>query len=401
VAVTDRYWGPVEPAEAAAVLGRPVEIVSQHLRWLFAVARCRWDTGEAIVKRQPPMGRTADQLRWQHRLTNHLADRGVPAVRARELVELDGLWYEVYDVATGDDTYAGVDTWEPFFSQQHVLVAGRGLAAMHEAGRDFEPRRPQPQRGFVVQLGLAELAPAAAVELLAGERPAVAAYIRGEDWRNDITTAYDELFRRLRPVLSELPPAPLHGDWQTNNLFFDGDRLSSIIDFHQADYAPRVLDLMYPSRTRGVLSDYKIDNSVTSSRFQPSIGSWRMRPSSIWDISVPTATPTSCSTRQRSGDEARRASRVLPLAFRSGGDVSVRPHDLGVQGRRKDVRPLPARRGLASGQPQVRAPARRGAARGARGGASRIPPQQASLEHCDHRWFATRRCHPRHDRGLI
>jgi hypothetical protein len=39
VAVTDRYWGPVEPAEAAAVLGRPVEIVSQHLRWLFAVAR--------------------------------------------------------------------------------------------------------------------------------------------------------------------------------------------------------------------------------------------------------------------------------------------------------------------------------------------------------------------------
>ena len=61
--VSDRHWGPIEPAEAAAVLGRPVEIVSQHLRWLFAVARCRWDTGEAIVKRQPPMGRTADQLR--------------------------------------------------------------------------------------------------------------------------------------------------------------------------------------------------------------------------------------------------------------------------------------------------------------------------------------------------
>ena len=71
----------------------------------------------------------------------------------------------------------------------------------------------------------------------------MAAYLRGEDWRDDIATAYDELFRRLRPVLSELPPAPLHGDWQTNNLFFDGDRLSSIIDFHQADYAPRLLDL--------------------------------------------------------------------------------------------------------------------------------------------------------------
>jgi len=94
-----------------------------------------------------------------------------------------------------------------------------------------------------VQLGLAELAPVAAVELLAGERPAVAVYIRGQDWRDDVATAYDELFGRLRPVLHQLPPAPLHGDWQTNNLFFDGDRLSSIIDFHQADYAPRVLDL--------------------------------------------------------------------------------------------------------------------------------------------------------------
>ena len=36
---------------------------------------------------------------------------------------------------------------------------------------------------------------------------------------------------------------PLHGDWQTNNLFFEGDRLSGVIDFHQADCGPRMLDL--------------------------------------------------------------------------------------------------------------------------------------------------------------
>ena len=55
--VSDRYWGPIEPAEAAAVAGRPGEIVSQHLRWLFAVAVCRWDGGGGVIKRQPPMGR--------------------------------------------------------------------------------------------------------------------------------------------------------------------------------------------------------------------------------------------------------------------------------------------------------------------------------------------------------
>src|SRR5207248_11137821 len=48
---------------------------------------------------------------------------------------------------------------------------------------------------------------------------------------------------RLRRLLDALPMRPLHGDWQTNNLFFTGDDVAGIIDLHQADYAPRVLDL--------------------------------------------------------------------------------------------------------------------------------------------------------------
>ena len=95
-------------------------------------------------------------------LTNHLADAGVPAARARALRQRDGLWYEVLDVASGADTYAGVDTWEPFFSDAHVDAAGRMLARLHRAGKGFEPRRPQPQAGFVVQIELCRLSPVAA-----------------------------------------------------------------------------------------------------------------------------------------------------------------------------------------------------------------------------------------------
>ena len=241
--VTDRYWGPIDPAEAAAVAGRPVEIVRQHLRWLFAVAVCRWDGGEGVVKRQPPMGRSLEQLLWQHRLANHLADAGVPAVRHRSVVEQGGRWYELIDVAEGDDVYAGVDTWEPFRCDAHVRAAGAGLAELHEAGAGFEPRRAQPQAGFVVQLDLCRLSPAEAVDELRAARPAVNDYLAGMDWRADVEDAYAELFGRLRTRLDALPRAPLHGDWQTNNLFFDGDRLSAVIDFHQADYAPRLLDL--------------------------------------------------------------------------------------------------------------------------------------------------------------
>jgi len=243
VGISDRYWGPIEPGEAARVLGRPVEIVSQHLRWLFAVAHCRWDAGEAIVKRQPAMRRRLEQVQWQHRLANHLADRGVPAVRARDLIAEGELWYEVFDVARGEDVYAGVDTWEPFARAEHVAEAGRVLARFHRAGEDFEPRRPQPQTGFVVQMGLVHLPPAKAVEVLCAARPAVADYLTGRDWAAAVTEAYGGSFDRLRPLADRLPERPLHGDWQTNNLFFRSDEISSIIDFHQADYAPRVLDL--------------------------------------------------------------------------------------------------------------------------------------------------------------
>jgi Ser/Thr protein kinase RdoA (MazF antagonist) len=241
--VADRYWTPITPAEAERVLGRPVEIVSGHLRWLFAVARCRWDGGEAIIKRQPPMGRSPEQLRWQHRLTNHLANRGVPAVRVRDMVELNGLWYEVSDVAPGRDVYSGVDTWEPFASEEHAREAGRVLARLHDAGEDFTPARPQAQAGFVVQLDLVAKDPVDAVDQLRAARPAVADYLGGQDWQQPVRGAYGGLFDRLRPVVPALRRSALHGDWQTNNLFFEGDRISGIIDFHQADHGPCVLDL--------------------------------------------------------------------------------------------------------------------------------------------------------------
>src|SRR5919112_997209 len=65
---------------------------------------------------------------------------------------------------------------------------------------------------------------------------------------------------------------------------------------------------------------------------------------------APTSASSPHSISHRSHDERRGASRSLPLVHRGRGDISVRRQDLGVQGRRKDVRPVPARRRLASGQ---------------------------------------------------
>jgi Ser/Thr protein kinase RdoA (MazF antagonist) len=241
--VDDRFWDPISGAEATAVLGAGTEILARHRRWLFAVARCRTARGEVYLKRQPPMGRARSQVEWQHRLTNHLADRGVPAALALGLLERDGLWYELHEPAAGTDVYEGADSWDPFGSDAHVAAAGRMLARLHEAGADFLDRTPQPQVGFVVQLGMVAHEPVEAVERLAAARPAVADHLASREWKRPVEAAYAEPFARLRPLLGDLPPRPLHGDWQTNNLFFSGDDVAGIIDFHQADYAPRVLDL--------------------------------------------------------------------------------------------------------------------------------------------------------------
>jgi Ser/Thr protein kinase RdoA (MazF antagonist) len=241
--LADRYWDPISDAEVEAVLGSEAVAVARHRCWLFAVARCRTHRGDVYLKRQPPMGRRIAQVEWQHRLANHLADRGVPATRALGLVEHGGHWYEVHEPAAGDDVYAGVESWDPFATEAHAVAAGGALARLHVAGADFPDRRPQPQAGFVVQLGMVSLSPVDAVAALAGARPAVADYLAGRRWEVDVAAAYDAVFRRLRPVVSQLEPAPLHGDWQTNNLFFAGDEVSGIIDFHQADFGPRTLDL--------------------------------------------------------------------------------------------------------------------------------------------------------------
>jgi Ser/Thr protein kinase RdoA (MazF antagonist) len=244
VGIADRYWDHISADEAAGVLGDDTIVLERNRRWLFANARCRLPDGrELYLKRQPRMGRTLDQLEWQHALTNHLAGRGVPAARAVGIVQRGDLWYELIEPAKGEDTYTRAESWDPFGSPAHVEAAGAMLARVHAAGADFGPHRPQPHAGFVVQIGAVRDDPVTAVRERAAARPAVGDYLRGERYESAVDEAYGELFDRLRAVVEELPCRPLHGDWQTNNLFFEGDRVSGVIDFHQADYAPRVLDL--------------------------------------------------------------------------------------------------------------------------------------------------------------
>ncbi len=103
------------------------------------------------------------------------------------------------------------------------------------------PRR-SPRPGSWCSWGPLDRPPSQVAAEISRERPAVADYLSGRDL-SPVDEAYSALFERLAPIAADLPVAPLHGDWQTNNLFFSGDAVAGIIDFHQADCGPRLLDL--------------------------------------------------------------------------------------------------------------------------------------------------------------
>ena len=227
--VTDRYWRPIEPGEAERVLGRPVEIVSAHLRWLFAVAHCRWEGGEAIVKRQPPMGRDrraaalaapADQPPGR--------PPAMPAVRVRR--------HGRAGRALVRDRRRRPRRGRRLRRRRHVGAVPLRRPRRARRARCW-PACTTPRRDFE------PAAAAAAGRLRGAARPACGWSRRtpSPSWRpprpGGRPTTWTAarlarapvdrgLRRRVRPASRRCCPScrarPLHGDWQTNNLFFDG-----------------------------------------------------------------------------------------------------------------------------------------------------------------------------------
>ncbi len=100
---------------------------------------------------------------------------------------------------------------------QHCAAVGRALAALHAAGQDF----PGSRRNALDLMGWCELAEVCSKDA-DRFRPGV-----GSEIVNEI-----ELLDRCWP--GELPDGVIHGDLFNDNVFFDGTRLTGLIDFYFA-----------------------------------------------------------------------------------------------------------------------------------------------------------------------
>lgn len=236
------------------------KLLSVSERPYSAGALVRTEVGEFFVKKRPASWRSKEDIEREHALIAHLTARGfeTPKVLKNEddesVTAAGKVYYEVFDRAKGEDRYRGCHTWTPFERAEHAYYAGKKLAEFHLATREFPLRTPRPLSPMSAQFELVK-APdlALAVQNLAAALPALAAYLKEKPWRSDIARTYGPVCEKVRGPLTEVEGWYTHGDWHANNLFFEGDQVVGVIDFHLADFSCRLYDLAVALDRNGIL----------------------------------------------------------------------------------------------------------------------------------------------------
>jgi homoserine kinase type II len=211
-------------------LGKVFKVTPASRGFVNETAFVQTDRGRFVVRRgHRRLGEAAQ--RYRHRLIDWLTDHDlptaelIPARNGDTLVTLDGRFCEVRTFVEGGD-----------FTADRPLQAanvGATLARYHQIVKNFPPPEKLPPR-YSPQtiLGLTE-------RLL--ERD-----FMGElyDW----LSWYDLRAARLRQQLNArdyaaLPHLVIHGDIHCDNLLFDGDEVAALLDYDQATWDARIVDV--------------------------------------------------------------------------------------------------------------------------------------------------------------
>lgn len=220
--------------------------------------------GAYYLKKRPGGFRHPADIRWRHRVIEHLSTAGFPTPRpvpnesGDTLTETGEFSYELYEAAVGEDLYQDFHSWMPPTRARHARAAGETLARLHAALDDFPLEGvtlpgDSPMTPMSARFDLA-WAPdlTAAVERRIEAAPALAGFFSEVPWKQDISALYADWHQRLLGYLPEVKPAVTHGDWHVNNLLFDGDTVSSAIDFHLCDVSFRMYDLAVALDRNGI-----------------------------------------------------------------------------------------------------------------------------------------------------
>ncbi len=118
-----------------------------------------------------------------------------------------------------------------------LKASGYALASLHMAGADFPERRPNPT----------------GMDWLADTIAAVSDKTRSRYGDGALALLEDELAYQQGVSHAGLPSGVIHGDLFCDNILFEGDAVSGLIDFYYAHDAPYVMDIAISLNAQAVL----------------------------------------------------------------------------------------------------------------------------------------------------
>lgn len=248
-------WPAISPREIAWLAGRFPQLhgataaLWHSPRPLSAAALVEGAAGRVFVKRHHHSVRDAATLGEEHRFIAHLAAAGVPVVqvlRDRDgatAVEHDGWTYELHTPGNGEDVYRDAVSWTPLTNVAQARDAGRMLARLHHAAARYHA----PQRGTHLLVARDDLIrshdPIAALTADLGNRPGLARYLARIPWEDQLRGIVLPWHAGLAERLRDEPRLWAHNDWHISNLLWQGDTVSTVLDFGLASPTSALFDL--------------------------------------------------------------------------------------------------------------------------------------------------------------
>lgn len=171
-------------------------------------------------------GKSEDDVRREAAIVSHVAARGVPtpvplATPAGEpFLRWRGEWVSLFPWFPGR-TLTRVEV-----TPAHAAAAGRALGHLHVASAGFPDHRPGRYEPPEIVRRLAHIA--------ALGRPELA---------DAVATLEREIATLAAERAAELPTGLIHGDLFIDNVLYQGDTLSALLDFEQASWGRFAYDL--------------------------------------------------------------------------------------------------------------------------------------------------------------
>ncbi len=248
-------WPAIAPHEIAWLAGRFAQLRgATAAQWhsprpLSAAALVETAAGRVFVKRHHHSVRDAATLGEEHRFIAHLAAAGVPVVQVLRdhdgatAVEHDGWTYELHTPGNGEDLYRDAVSWTPLTNVAQARDAGRMLARLHQAATRYHA----PQRGTHLLVARDDLIrshdPIAALKADLDNRPSLARYLARIPWEEQLRGIVLPWHAGLAERLRDEPRLWAHNDWHVSNLLWQGDTVSTVLDFGLASPTSALFDL--------------------------------------------------------------------------------------------------------------------------------------------------------------